>query len=158
MSTRNYRWRALSVAAMAPPICFSILFMVFNFGCQPSREKEEIAIAASPAAPIEDSVVELTSIKAKVDEENVVRIEVAYKFTKGGPRKVYQCEFFFPDSTVHGIKDMAGWELKQEGVIKSGLVGQGEPGDTIEAIMREADSPSLGYHEISNRVLGNVEK
>ncbi len=59
---------------------------------------------------------------------------------------------------MHGIKDMAGWELKQEGVIKSGLVGQGEPGDTIEAIMREADSPSMGYHEISNRVQGNVEK
>jgi len=147
----------MSVAAIAPPIFLSMLFLVFSSGCQPSREKKENA-AAAPAAPMEDSVVELTSIKAKVDEENVVRIEVAYKFTKGGPRKVYQCEFFFPGSTVHGIKDMAGWELKQEGVIKSGLVGQGEPGDTIEAIMREADSPSMGYHEISNRVQGNVEK
>lgn len=105
----------------------------------------------------EPGEVELSDAKVTFEGPNLVRFEVRYRFTKGKPVKHYTCEITFPGTTNQGSKPMASWELKEEGVIKDGIVLSKPPVKTFEIRLMEADSPDEGYKLISNVVSGPVK-
>lgn len=86
-----------------------------------------------------------------------MKFEVRYKFTKGKPEKYYMCEVIFPDTKEVRAKPMESWQLKEEGVIKDGMMMSKPLPKTFEIRVSEADSPQDGYKKISNVVSGKVE-
>jgi hypothetical protein len=107
-----------------------------------------------PAGP---GQIELTDPKVTLEPPNLVRFQVQYKFTQGGPSKHYRCEISFPGTANQGVKQMESWELKPEGIIRDGIVLQTPPVEKFEIRVWEADSPQDGFHLISNVASGKVE-
>jgi hypothetical protein len=123
----------------------------------PSTESSTPTIAATAeAAP--PGVVELTSAKAKFDADMIVRFEIAYKFTSGSPVKNYLCEITFPGTDDRGIKPMDPWEVKPEGVIKTGIQVSSAAVKEFSITFAEADSPDRGYKVISNTLTGTIKQ
>ncbi len=106
--------------------------------------------------PAGESKVLLSNLRYKVNDEGIAYIEVDYEFTEGAPVRHYQCEFAFPGTSLVGLKELQNWELKKSGTVRSGFATNGQPVKTITAIFREAESPSLGYYDISNTIEGNL--
>jgi len=105
-------------------------------------------------------VVELTSATARLDSQadtHFVRFEIAYKFTSGSPVKHYMVEIAFPGTTNHGVKPMDAWEVKPEGVIKTGIQVADDTVKEYSITFAEADSPDRGYKVISNTLTGVIE-
>ena len=90
------------------------------------------------------------------DERAVVLFEVKYRFTKGGPHRYYSCDIAFPGTPNHGAKNMQGWELKAEGVIKDGIELRKLPVTSFEFYISEAPSPQGPFKRISNVVKGSM--
>ncbi len=128
-------------------------------GC--SSEATPKAAAPAPiTATVTDSapgVVEIVSVKAQRQAENIIHFEVTYKFTSGAPIKNYMLNLAFPGTTTAGQKPMDAWEVKPEGTIKTGLPVADPEAKTYEVTFAEADSPDRGYKVISNKVTGEVE-
>lgn len=118
---------------------------------------EAPAIQATIAEPAESSEIELSEPKAIFEAPDVVRLEVTYRFTKGGPKNFYCAEVTFPGTENVGVKYMEGWELKDSGVLKSGLVLKTADVKEFEVRITEALLPQDGYKPISNVVKGQVE-
>lgn len=141
-------------------ITFAVTVLLFC-GCDASSRKP----AAQPKAPeitarevdLTPGVVEFRSAKAVRTADNIVQIEVAYKFTAGSPVKTYMLDLEFPGTTVVGHKPMEGWEVKQEGVIKTGMPVADPEAKTFSVKFSEADSPDRGYKLISNVLTGDIE-
>ena len=116
---------------------------------------------AAKAAVLTESrrgAVELLKATAKLDELNVVRFEIAYRFTTGSPTKTYLCEIAFPGTDQWGTKPLEAFELESEGVIRTGIEVGDQPVREFEVTLSEADSPDQGYHLISNRLSGVVQR
>ncbi|HUQ71066.1 MAG TPA: hypothetical protein VM165_16185 [Planctomycetaceae bacterium] len=133
-------------------------------GCTPSPPVPGPAETPAPAATTstvienaEPGVVELTSATAKYAADNIVRFEIAYKFTSGSPVKFYQCDIQFPGTTNRGFKPMEAWEVKPEGVIKTGIEVADDAVKDFSITFAEADSPDRGYKVISNTLTGEIE-
>lgn len=118
---------------------------------------EAPAIQATIAESAEPSEIELSEPKAIFEAPDVVRLEVAYRFTKGGPKNFYCAEVSFPGTENVGLKYMEGWELKDSGVLKSGLVLKTVDAKEFEVRITEALLPQDGYKPISNVVKGLIE-
>lgn len=119
-----------------------------------SVSKPAITATVDVAAP---GVVEIVSAKARRSAENIIHFEVAYKFTSGSPVKNYMLNLTFPGTSVSGQKPMDAWEVKPEGIIKTGLPVADPAAKSFEITFAEADSPDRGYTVISNMVSGEVE-
>jgi hypothetical protein len=115
------------------------------------------AIQATLAGPPEPTEIELSEPKAIFEAPDLVRLEVAYRFVKGGPRNFYCAEVEFPGTENVGVKYMESWELKDSGVLKSGLVLKTPDVKEFEVRITEALLPQDGYKPISNVVKGQVE-
>jgi len=102
-----------------------------------------------------DPKVSLREPAAK-DEKAIVLFEVKYRFTKGGPHRYYSCDISFPGTPNHGAKNMQGWELKAEGVIKDGVELRKPPVTSFEIFVSEAPSPQGPFKRISNVVKGSM--
>ncbi|MDZ4683546.1 MAG: hypothetical protein SH850_00560 [Planctomycetaceae bacterium] len=133
-------------------------------GCTPSPTAPVPAETPAPAATTstvietaEPGVVELTNATAKYGDDNIVRFEIAYKFTSGAPVKHYQCDILFPGTNNRGIKPMDAWEVKPEGVIKTGIEVADDTVRDFSITFAEADSPDRGYKVISNTLTGVIE-
>jgi hypothetical protein len=122
-----------------------------------SKTASPLPIGTVQHIPTEPCEIELSAAKATLVEGNIVKFEVAYRFTKGKPDKYYSCDITFPGTTNHGNRTMFSWELKSEGVLKDGVVLQNPPVKSFEITMSEAVSPQDGYKLISNTVSGRVE-
>jgi len=129
-------------------------FMIVGCGQDLS---EAPAIQATLAEPAEPSEIELSDPKAIFEAPDVVRLEVAYRFKKGGPRNFYCAEVEFPGTENVGVKYMEGWELRDSGVLKTGLVLKSADVEEFEVRITEALLPQDGYKPISNVVKGQVE-
>jgi hypothetical protein len=114
-----------------------------------------VITAVATAAP--PGVVELISATGRLNAENIVRFEVAYRFTSGSPTKNYMCEFAFPGTNDRGVKPLDAWEVKPEGVIQTGIQVSDESVKEYSITFSEADSPDRGYKVISNTLTGEVE-
>lgn len=133
-------------------------------GCQ--DESESVAtqangnsLAATSPRPkaTGPSKVELTDATAKLDELGIVRFDIHYEFTSGGPTKFYQCDITFIDADRYGIKPMMADELAQSGSFKTGIEVEDAPVKEYEITLSEAESPDQGYRLISNTLRGEVD-
>lgn len=125
-------------------------------GCgQPTADTA--AIQATITGPPEPSEIELSDAKAVFEAPDLVRLEVAYRFVKGAPRNFYCAEVEFPGTENVGVKYMESWELKNSGVLKTGLVLKTPDVQGFEVRITEALLPQDGYKPISNVVNGQVE-
>lgn len=118
------------------------------------KNSQEITPQVVDTSP---GVVELISAKAQRQPDKIIRFEVAYKFTSGSPVKNYMLNLGFPGTTVAGNKPMDAWEVKPEGVIKTGMPVGDADAKTFELTFSEADSPDRGYKIISNTLTGDIE-
>jgi hypothetical protein len=102
--------------------------------------------------------VELGPAKAewREPEAEIVKFEIPYRFTSGGPVMVYQCRVTFPDEGAAGMKPMEAWELKREGVIRTGIPANGKLVKGYRIQLFEAESPDKEYYLVSNTVTGEV--
>lgn len=133
---------------------------VVSWGCTQSSNKPPAAGAAVTRTVVEEvppGVVELTSATAKLGDDSVVRFEIAYRFTSGLPVKNYLCEINFPGTTNRGMKPMDAWEVKPEGVIKTGIQVADHLVNEFSITFAEADSPDRGYKVISNTLTGAIK-
>lgn len=136
-------------------------------GSAPQKEVQSkpTAPAETPAAttavvttePAPAGVVELISATGRLNDDNIVRFEVNYRFTSGSPTKHYMCEFTFPDTNNRGFKPLDAWEVKPEGVIKTGIQVSDASVKKYSITFSEADSPQQGYKVISNTLTGEIE-
>ena len=69
---------------------------------------------------------------------------------------VYQCRIEFPNEKSGGIKPMEAWELKQEGVIRTGIPVNGKVVKEFTVAVYEAEAHDKPYHLVSNLVKGEV--
>lgn len=120
----------------------------------PVKKSQEITPQIVDTSP---GVVELISAKAQRQPENIIQFEVTYKFTSGSPVKNYMLYLGFPGTNVAGHKPMDAWEVKPEGVIKTGMPVGDADAKTFELTISEADSPDRGYKVISNTLTGDIE-
>jgi hypothetical protein len=134
--------------------CCSLL----GVGCDTTPPPAPVTKTVVVDIPKEPSEIELTDAKAVFKSTELVQFEVKYRFKKGKPLKYYLCEIKFPNTTHQGIKYMDGWELKESGVIRDGVIIQSAPVTTFEIKMSEANHPEQGYDLISNVVTGEVEQ
>lgn len=138
------------VAANNPDIEGELSTPSFN----PARSADLVAVVTTP----EPGVVELQKATARMDENRIVRFEVAYRFTSGSPVKTYLCNIGFPGTEQYGVKPLESFELQQEGTFRAGIEVGDNPVTTFEMTFSEADSPERGYHLISNTLAGPVEQ
>lgn len=133
-----------------------ILLLCWLAGCtaQDSKVSSSVPATKVEVAPFVPAVIEIGEVKARFEPPDVARVEIPYRFTSGHPVAHYQCDIRFVDTKQGGIKSMAGWELKDEGVIKTGFNVVSPPGDKVEVVISEAESPDRGYKRISNTVVG----
>lgn len=126
----------------------------------------ELAKPAPPVSPpsitatvadMTPGVVEITGVKAERRADDIVSFEVTYKFTSGAPVKNYMLNLTFPDTAIAGQKPMDAWEVKPEGIIKTGLPVSDPAAKSYEITFAEADSPDRGYTVISNTYKGDLE-
>lgn len=142
---------------------YSVIACVIAAGCgsdqsaPPQETADTPAITTTVEVKPEQGAVELGTSTAKLDALGIVRFEIPYKFTKGSPTKTYMCEIDFPGTTKKGMRPLEAWELKPEGVIKTGIETGETPVTTFEATFSEAESPDRGYTVISNKVSGDVD-
>jgi hypothetical protein len=139
------------------------LLAVLASGCGQKPESPAQVAQQAPGAKNEGpSEVELSDPKVSLrepaakDEQAIVMFEVKYRFTKGGPHRYYSCDISFPGTPNHGTKNMQGWELKAEGVIKDGIELRQRPVTYFEIYVSEAPSPQGPYKRISNVVKGSM--
>jgi len=130
------------------------------FGCGPAK-----APSSSPPAQTEARVVDVGPTKVELGpakaawrepEAEVVKFEIPYQFTSGSPLKVYQCRVTFPDQGAAGVKPMEAWELKQEGVIRTGIPANGQLVKAYKIEFWEAEAPDKAFYLVSNTVTGEV--
>jgi hypothetical protein len=121
------------------------------------------SVGAGQAAPItaeivstEPGQIELTEPRVSFVPPDLVKFEVKYRFTQGGPSKYYLCEVSFPGTENQGAKPMDSWELNSEGVIRDGIRLAKPPVEAFEIRVSEAESPQAGYRLISNVASGTV--
>lgn len=141
-----------------------LLWMVLcccSYGCQESPPAAPAAPVAAPSTTAvevksEPGKVELSKATAFIDDGNIVRFEVSYRFTAGSPVKNYMCEFTFPGTNERGMKPLDPWEVKPEGVIKTGIQVSDPAVKEFEVTFSEADSPQFGYTLISNTLKGEI--
>jgi hypothetical protein len=135
-----------------------VFLVILLSGCRQQVAVPDPAPAQTVrAGPTEPGEIELYDPQVTLGQDNRIRFEVHYRFTKGRPEKYYLCEISFPGTTNHGAKPMESWELKSEGIIKDGLLLHKPPVKTFEIRVSEADSPQDGYKKISNVVRGEVK-
>lgn len=125
-------------------------------GCRTETASGPVVVATI-AERADASEIELSDPKATFEAPDVVRLEVAYRFVKGGPRNFYCAEVEFPGTEDVGLKYMEGWELKDSGVLTSGLVVNTPDVIDFKVRITEALLPQDGYKPISNVVLGKIE-
>jgi hypothetical protein len=138
--------------------CFAVAALLP--GCSPQAKSNPAGATAITATETksEPGVVELSDPKVTRADDNLIKIEFQYKFTSGSPVKTYLLEMSFPGTNERGQKPMEGWELKQEGVIKTSVqVGDPEAVTKYSIVMSEADSPDRGYTRNSNELTGELE-
>ncbi len=147
----------LSISHLSTPrnYCLIIGLLLTN-GCRTETPSGPIVVATI-AEPAEASEIELSDPKATFEAPDVVRLEVAYRFVKGGPRNFYCAEVEFPGTENVGMKYMEGWELKDSGVLTSGLVVNTTDLTDFKVKITEALLPQDGYRPISNVVIGKIE-
>jgi len=109
-----------------------------------------------PVTPIPGEI-ELSDPKVSLQEPNVFRFEVKYRFTKGQPDKYYSCDISFPGTENHGRIVLEQFEVKKEGVIRDGIELHHPGVKTFAIHMSESVSPQERYKKISNVVSGPVE-
>ncbi len=95
-------------------------------GGMPARRCAPAASTPPASAPpteadLAPAKVEIGQATAKWRDATVVLFEIPYKFTAGSPRKVYQWRIAFPPSKELGMRPTEAWELKKEGVQKTGI-------------------------------------
>ncbi len=131
-------------------------------GCQAEAVKPTASAAPSvitaTMADATPGVVEITGVKAERKSDDIVTFEVTYKFTSGSPVKHYMLNLTFPGTSVSGQKPMDAWEVKPEGVIKTGLPVADPAAKSYAITFAEADSPDRGYTVISNTFTGEIEQ
>jgi hypothetical protein len=139
------------------------LLAVLASGCvQKSESPTQNAQPAPGAKSDGPSEIELSDPKVSLrepaakDERAIAMFEVKYRFTKGGPHGYYRCDISFPGTPNHGTKNMQGWELKAEGVIKDGIELGKPPVTSFEIYISEAPSPQGPFKKISNVVKGSM--
>ena len=123
---------------------------------RPKAVRSAPPITATVADPT-PGVVEIISVTAKRRPENIIFFEVAYKFTSGSPIKNYMLNLGFPGTSVAGHKPMDAWEVKPEGMIKTGMPVPDPAAKDYEVTFAEADSPDRGYTTISNKFTGEID-
>ena len=162
---RAYGGRLSRIRLLLPVLTAASLFSAA--GCWnesadaiPRTASEQPGAAAATAVLTESrpGAVELLQATATLDELNVVRFEIAYRFTSGAPTKTYLCEIAFPGADQWGTKPLEAFELESEGVIRTGIEVGDQPVREFEVTLSEADSPDQGYHLISNRLTGVVQR
>ncbi len=152
------------IIVLLTPFIISVWYcMMIGFlaGCnaeiaKPKTATQTHAITATVTDPT-PGVVEITSVKAQRNTENIVSFEVEYKFTSGKPIKNYMLNLGFPGTSIAGQKPMDSWEVKPEGTIKTGLPVADIEAMSYEVTFSEADSPDRGYTIISNKFAGVIE-
>jgi hypothetical protein len=126
-----------------------------NSGCKQNPEETRGAndnvVEVIPYVP---ASIEITDVKARYDAPEIAYVQFEYRFTSGHPLAFYQCDIKFPDSGQGGVKEMQAWELKDNGVIKTGFNVTKSPGNTVEITIGEAETPDKGYKVISNKASG----
>jgi hypothetical protein len=141
---------------LAPRNYCVILGLVLIGGC--GKETPSVPIVqATITEPAQASEIELTDPKARFEAPDVVRLEVAYRFVKGAPRNFYCAEVEFPGTENVGRKFMESWELKDSGVLTSGMVVNASDLTEFTVRITEALLPQDGYSPISNVVTGKIE-
>jgi hypothetical protein len=131
--------------------------IVFAAGCS-GRDPGDATVAQSTSSgPREASVVELYDPRVWLEDDNMARFEVKYRFTQGKPVHHYQAEVRFPGTGNAGVKGMANWEMKEEGVIRDGIYIDELPIDEFEMELKEAFVPQDGFFTISNLATGRVD-
>lgn len=118
--------------------------------------KKDTAVKTVDSGPIPPGVVELSSASAVLDDSQVVRFEINYRFTSGAPVKTYLSNVKFPGTDQAGIKPLESFELKPEGSFKMGIEVGDNKVESFEITFSEADSPDRGYTVISNTLTGAV--
>ena len=131
-------------------------------GCRVEAPATSAVTASNSAAvkpAVEDagpSVVELQKVDAFIDADDILRLEVFYKFTSGAPTKHYMCSVKFPNSERTMTKYMTAAELTKEGSFKTAIEAGEMPPQVFELVLGEAESPDQGFDDISNTVTGPV--
>jgi hypothetical protein len=132
--------------------------VVLALGCsQKTNAPPTVQFKVLPPEAQTPSEIELSDAKVTLVEPTLVRFEVKYRFTKGKPDKYYNCEIFFPGTPNHAAGMRESWELKEEGVLKDGIVLSKPPVKSFEIYMSEAPSPQQAFKKISNVLKGPVE-
>lgn len=133
------------------------MFVTSHLGCSPSSKPAPI----STTAVVKEAVpgrIEITDASVKIDQENVARIQVKYKFVEGAPTKFYQCLFTFPGTEKTALKPLESWEMKPEGIIVTGTEAGEHKLDEFTVQFSEADSPDQGFHPNSELFKGKVSR
>ncbi len=102
------------------------------------------------------SEVAIGDARATWRDDSVVQFEIPYQFTSGSPRKAYQWRISFPPTHEFGFRQTEAWELKADGVQKTGIQVATTELDTFEIQLFEAESPDREYRPISNKATGKV--
>lgn len=131
-------------------------------GCQgeaPAKTATQASRAPAAKIAVEDagpSVVELQKVDAFVDPNDILRLEVFYKFTSGAPTKHYLCSVKFPNTDRIMTKYMTAAELTKEGSFKTAIEAGEMPPQIFELVLGEAESPDQGFDDISNTLTGPI--
>ncbi|QDT54737.1 hypothetical protein Pan44_27730 [Caulifigura coniformis] len=129
-------------------------------GCGEQAERSAPAAPSTPkptvSYPEGPSGVRIDDVHVTWRTPAVIQLEIPYKFTSGGPRKVYAVHVAFPGTTASGVRPLEASELSLEGVIKTGI----EVGDaaitayTVD--FQEAEAPDREFISITTPVKGEV--
>ncbi len=159
MACRSHREILVQTVLLNSVSCWIVIGSLVGCNTEIAKPKS-VASARNITVTLADptpGVVEITSVKAQRRPENIVYFEVGYKFTSGSPVKNYMLNLGFPGTSIAGHKPMDAWEVKPEGIIKTGMPVPDPSAKDYEVTFAEADSPDRGYTTISNKFAGEIE-
>ncbi len=140
-------------------LLLTICIISLVVGCKSETTGPVVTKSTVAEAPKGPSKVELSDAKVTFEPPKLVKFQINYKFTEGGPYRSYLCEITFPNTTNIGRKYIESWELKESGTLRDGIELQSlEPmPKTFELKFSEAEVPQDGYTLISNVLGGEIQ-